>query len=146
MCVWLLNSFLLGSQFFLDHETFKNNEASENQVDVEVDELESDDGEEELDTWNGFGWWGWQYFVEFLFLYPFIIPILCYVLNVHRRKKICTMENTSTSYLQQLLNSFPSMDASVDKKQDGESSDGEYQIYEQDNDENDLVNNDDWLT
>ncbi|XP_052310512.1 uncharacterized protein LOC7465611 [Populus trichocarpa] len=39
-----------------DHETFKNNEASENQVDVEVDELESDDGEEELDTWNGFGW------------------------------------------------------------------------------------------
>jgi hypothetical protein len=55
MCVWLLNSFLLGSQFFLDHETFKNNEASENQVDVEVDELESDDGEEELDTWNGFG-------------------------------------------------------------------------------------------
>jgi hypothetical protein len=32
------------------------------------------------------GWWGWQYFVEFLFLYPFIIPILCYVLNVHRRK------------------------------------------------------------
>lgn len=90
MCVWLLNSFLLGSQFFLDHETFKNNEASENQVDVEVDELESDDGEEELDTWNGFGWWGWQYFVEFLFLYPFIIPILCYVLNVHRRKKICS--------------------------------------------------------
>jgi hypothetical protein len=55
MCVWLLNSFLLGSQFFLDHETFKNNEASENQVDVEVDELESDDGEEEFDTWNGFG-------------------------------------------------------------------------------------------
>lgn len=54
-----------------------------------------------------------------------------------------SMENTSTSYLQQLLNSFPSMDASVDKKQDGESSDGEYQIYEQDNDENDLVNNDD---
>jgi hypothetical protein len=70
-----------------------------------------------LDTWNGFGnqmsalhifcavsfdkafwsffflfvgWWGWQYFVEFLFLYPFIIPILCYVLNVHRRKKICS--------------------------------------------------------
>jgi len=62
MCVWLLNSFLLGSQFFLDHETFKNNdaeavddEASENQVDVddvEVDELESDDGEEELDTYG----------------------------------------------------------------------------------------------
>jgi general transcription factor 3C polypeptide 5 (transcription factor C subunit 1) len=50
------------------------------------------------------------------------------------------MENTSTSYLQQLLNSFPSMDASVDRKQDGESSDGEYQIYKQDNDENDLDN------
>jgi len=59
MCVWLLNSFLFGSQFCLDHETFKNNvaeavddEASENQVDVEVDELESDDGEEELDTYG----------------------------------------------------------------------------------------------
>lgn len=50
------------------------------------------------------------------------------------------MENTSTSYLQQLLNSFPSMDSSVDRKQDGESSDGEYQIYKQDNDENDLDN------
>lgn len=55
------------------------------------------------------------------------------------------MENTSTSYLQQLLGSFPSMDTNGDKKQDGgESSDGEYQIYEQDDDENYLDDDDDW--
>jgi general transcription factor 3C polypeptide 5 (transcription factor C subunit 1) len=54
------------------------------------------------------------------------------------------MENTSTSYLQQLLGSFPSMDTNGDKKQDGgESSDGEYQIYEQDDDENYLDDDDD---
>lgn len=67
----------------------------------------------------------------------------CYCVSFTRMD--LDMENTSTSYLQQLLGSFPSMDTNGDKKQDGgESSDGEYQIYEQDDDENYLDDDDDW--
>ncbi|KAJ6865726.1 general transcription factor 3C polypeptide 5-like isoform X2 [Populus alba x Populus x berolinensis] len=113
-----------------DHETLKNDtdavdEAIENQIDtddVEVDELESDDGEEEFDVY------GMDSAGEADNL----------SLNSYSH-----MENTSTSYLQQLLGSFPSMDTNGDKKQDGgESSDGEYQIYEQDDDENYLDDDD----
>ncbi|XP_034899768.1 uncharacterized protein [Populus alba] len=100
-------------------------EAIENQIDtddVEVDELESDDGEEEFDVY------GMDSAGEADNL----------SLNSYSH-----MENTSTSYLQQLLGSFPSMDTNGDKKQDGgESSDGEYQIYEQDDDENYLDDDD----
>ncbi|KAJ6690834.1 GENERAL TRANSCRIPTION FACTOR IIIC POLYPEPTIDE 5 [Salix koriyanagi] len=100
-------------------------EANENQIDiddVEVDELESDDGEEEFDTY-GMDSGGEADNLS---------------LNSYSH-----MENTSTSYLQQLLGSFPSMDTNGDKKQDGgESSDGEYQILEQDDDENYLDDDD----
>ncbi|KAJ6734087.1 GENERAL TRANSCRIPTION FACTOR IIIC POLYPEPTIDE 5 [Salix purpurea] len=113
-----------------DHETVKNHtddvdEANENQIDiddVEVDELESDDGEEEFDTY------GMDSDGE---------------ADNLSMNSYSHMENTSTSYLQQLLGSFPSMDTNGDKKQDGgESSDGEYQILEQDDDENYLDDDD----
>ncbi|KAJ8755508.1 hypothetical protein K2173_019306 [Erythroxylum novogranatense] len=45
------------------------------------------------------------------------------------------METNSRSYLQELFDSFPSADG--DKIQDADSSDKEYQIYEQDDDGND---------
>ncbi|KAJ6734086.1 GENERAL TRANSCRIPTION FACTOR IIIC POLYPEPTIDE 5 [Salix purpurea] len=100
-------------------------EANENQIDiddVEVDELESDDGEEEFDTY------GMDSDGE---------------ADNLSMNSYSHMENTSTSYLQQLLGSFPSMDTNGDKKQDGgESSDGEYQILEQDDDENYLDDDD----
>ncbi|XP_038710557.1 general transcription factor 3C polypeptide 5-like isoform X2 [Tripterygium wilfordii] len=52
------------------------------------------------------------------------------------------MENNSRSYLQELFDSFPSIIGGVDKMQDAETSDGEYQIYEQDSDDNDSGNDD----
>ncbi|OVA17015.1 Transcription factor IIIC [Macleaya cordata] len=52
-------------------------------------------------------------------------------------------ENISKNYLQELFGSFPSSGVVNNKVQDGEISDGEYQIFEEDSDDNDNYSDDD---
>ncbi|GKV06168.1 hypothetical protein SLEP1_g18088 [Rubroshorea leprosula] len=69
--------------------------------------------------------------VNFMPIYMFFaclrFPIYCLDLDI---------EINSRTYLQELFGSFPSSAAAINKIQDAETSDGEYQIYEQYSDGN----------
>lgn len=54
------------------------------------------------------------------------------------------LEDNSRSYLQELFDSFQPVDGSGDQLQDADTSDGEYQIYEQDDDCGNPDDDDDW--
>ncbi|KAJ9173931.1 hypothetical protein P3X46_017015 [Hevea brasiliensis] len=95
-------------------------ETNENQNIVdegEVDDIEADDPEEELDAYEALDLAGDDDEASLL--------------------SHSYMGNNSRSYLQELFDSFQPVDASGDKIQDADSSDGEYQIYEQDDDDDD---------
>ncbi|XP_065860853.1 uncharacterized protein [Euphorbia lathyris] len=93
-------------------------EANENGNDIdegEADDIEADDPEDELDAYEALDLAGED--------------------DETSLQSHSYMENNSRSYLQDLFDSFPSPDAGDGKKQDVDSSDGEYHIYEQDDDE-----------
>ncbi|XP_021626776.1 general transcription factor 3C polypeptide 5 isoform X4 [Manihot esculenta] len=99
-------------------------EANENQNNVdesEMDDIEVDDPEEELDAYEELDLAGEDdetSFQSHSFLYYLGIDL----------------EDNSRSYLQELFDSFQPVDGSGDQLQDADTSDGEYQIYEQDDD------------
>ncbi|XP_050237708.1 uncharacterized protein LOC126687258 [Mercurialis annua] len=97
---------------------------NQNLVDEEADEIEVDDPEEELDAYEELDLAGEK---DEPSLQPYAYA-----------------ENNSKSYLQQLFDTFPSAaDTGSGKIQNGESSDEEYQIFEQDDDE-DYLDEDDY--
>ncbi|KAJ4839142.1 hypothetical protein Tsubulata_008306 [Turnera subulata] len=105
-------------------------EADENENrtdDAEVDEAESDDPEEELDEYEALDLGGENGEIS-------LDPHSC-ILLLFPSSKWVNIENNSRNRLQELFGSFASMDPGGDKLQDDDSSDGEYEIYEQDIDE-----------
>ncbi|XP_020538055.1 general transcription factor 3C polypeptide 5 isoform X1 [Jatropha curcas] len=90
------------------------NEKQNNIDEADADDMEADDPEEELDAYEAMDMAEED---DETFLQA----------NSYT-------ENNSKSYLQELFDSFPPADAGADKIQDADSSDEEYQIYEQDDD------------
>ncbi|WCJ21818.1 Transcription factor IIIC subunit 5 [Euphorbia peplus] len=99
-------------------------EANENGNDIdegEADDFEADDPEDELDAYEALDLAGED--------------------DEASLQSHSYMENNSRSYLQDLFDGFPSPDGEGDGKT--QDSDGEYQIYEQDDDEDYPDDNDD---